>query len=688
MNRYYRKYLPYIIFFSTILVGTVTMLTAIQLKKPTEERPVVSEPSRADDGFNNVDEQDRTIQMKECTDNSCSSFTGNTKLLKVDMNGKEYLGNGRYRMGVTVDYDGESGPGFTGTLVWYLFFAKKDDSGNFDPGSCNRTVNSADLSEVVSITNGERITVEFTVPDDQRWCGCFQFDANVSRINEGSTRWERDTDYNNDSGAWTTGIGGVCETTPPPPAVCDGSCSVDSDCASGLTCFEGVCRNPQCTSVSGCQCPPPPEPLACGGECSVDNQCQSGLVCYQNACRNPSCVGDTDCSCDLKVCNDRCENDSECGKGLSCIGIGGEDKFCRNPSCTTSSDCVCRDATCPVVLPEPPVFFPPASWENNDPTTNILNVNWQDFNGETLYELYLVSDGTEQSPTEGSFYLMKDARGNPLPIVTLREGSTTYKWTIPNANDVNGRPLRSRTYYRFLLRGIWAGQDPVDRDKCYEQAIGARITKPVNPVCIGLTATPMSGDKPLNVTFTGNTIVASESDSRAVNYKFVFGDGEEILGTNNIVSHTYSNANTYTAKLFIVSGGLTSVETPACTVQIGVTEPDDKRLICRDNACVEVTGSGDDQCDTDSDCEEDTYMICRNQACVEVSGSGDDQCDTNNDCVTGGSTTNNEGGTTQSTGNEKPVVPDTGGNDLLIYTLISIGLLAGGGVLIIRGIVK
>lgn len=42
--------------------------------------------------------------------------------------------------------------------------------------------------------------------------------------------------------------------TPTTPASCNNSCSVTSDCGSGLTCSGGICRNPSCTNDTNCVC--------------------------------------------------------------------------------------------------------------------------------------------------------------------------------------------------------------------------------------------------------------------------------------------------------------------------------------------------------------------------------------------------------------------------------------------------
>ena len=48
--------------------------------------------------------------------------------------------------------------------------------------------------------------------------------------------------------------------TPIPPAECDDSCTINSDCESGLVCVEGSCRNPSCTAATNCVCDGTPQP--------------------------------------------------------------------------------------------------------------------------------------------------------------------------------------------------------------------------------------------------------------------------------------------------------------------------------------------------------------------------------------------------------------------------------------------
>jgi len=46
----------------------------------------------------------------------------------------------------------------------------------------------------------------------------------------------------------------VVTTQAPPPAGCNNSCTLNTDCSDGLVCIGGACRNPSCTSQGDCIC--------------------------------------------------------------------------------------------------------------------------------------------------------------------------------------------------------------------------------------------------------------------------------------------------------------------------------------------------------------------------------------------------------------------------------------------------
>jgi hypothetical protein len=97
---------------------------------------------------------------------------------------------------------------------------------------------------------------------------------------------------------------------------------------------------------TGTPTPTPQQWASCNGTCTTNSDCQSGLVCINNSCRNPSCTGQTNCQCQVAVvttqappptgCNNSCTLNTDCSDGLVCIGGA-----CRNPSCTSQADCIC-----------------------------------------------------------------------------------------------------------------------------------------------------------------------------------------------------------------------------------------------------------------------------------------------------------------------------------------------------------
>ncbi|MFH1545638.1 MAG: hypothetical protein ABIE23_06165 [archaeon] len=57
-------------------------------------------------------------------------------------------------------------------------------------------------------------------------------------------------------------------------------------------------------------------------------------------------------------------------------------------------------------------------------------------------------------------------------------------------------------------------------------------------------------------------------------------------------------------------------------------------LECQNQQCVQVQGSGVDECRNSIDCVQpvETHLECQNQQCVEVEGAGEDGCTTDADC--------------------------------------------------------
>jgi hypothetical protein len=85
------------------------------------------------------------------------------------------------------------------------------------------------------------------------------------------------------------------------------------------------------------------------------------------------------------------------------------------------------------------------------------------------------------------------------------------------------------------------------------------------PVAV-LTATPVSGDIPLNVVFDGSA--SYDSDGTVASYAWNFGDGGTVAGA--VCTHTYNQAGTFTATLTVTDNVGAQA---AVTVKITVTDP-------------------------------------------------------------------------------------------------------------------
>lgn len=168
------------------------------------------------------------------------------------------------------------------------------------------------------------------------------------------------------------------------------------------------------------------------------------------------------------------------------------------------------------------------------------------------------------------------------------------------------------------------------------------------PTCTSLLVDTNSGVAPFDVKFTGSGLGDSLS------YKFVFGDGEQVTTLDSQINHTYLKSGTYTATLKVISNKIESNNSDSCKVVINVMD----KL------------SGQQSVPLVS---EASHLVCRNLACVRVSGEGENECSSNTDCL---STTVP---VTSASDEGKPLVPVTGGgSQLAMYLVVALGFISAG----------
>lgn len=80
----------------------------------------------------------------------------------------------------------------------------------------------------------------------------------------------------------------------------------------------------------------------------------------------------------------------------------------------------------------------------------------------------------------------------------------------------------------------------------------------------------------------------------------------------------------------IITTTPTPTPTPTPTVTPSPTPSTYKT--CENQACIIHQGSGNSNCNQDSDCKKTTHKACQNNACVEIQGSGSDSCTSDASC--------------------------------------------------------
>lgn len=173
------------------------------------------------------------------------------------------------------------------------------------------------------------------------------------------------------------------------------------------------------------------------------------------------------------------------------------------------------------------------------------------------------------------------------------------------------------------------------------------------PVCNSLLSDIVSGVAPLDVKFTGS------GQGDFLSYKFIFGDGEQVTTLDSQTIHTYLTPGKYNASLKVISNKTESDSNDSCKTIINVSKKQEVQ-----NAEPIVTKV--------------SHLVCRNLACLRVSGEGEDECSSNVDCsvATAPVSSVDELG-------QKPLVPVTGDSQLAIYFAMALGFISAGLILFI-----
>jgi len=385
---------------------------------------------------------------------------------------------------------------------------------------------------------------------------------------------------------------------------CHHNCSLKSgtSCDGTCLCFDTDSNKPTCTYYS------------------------SGSTCYYNGFT--TCTNSGWSSCSYSTCS-LCSGK----KTYDCTASGCSNLRCKKNSCgadcAVDSDCpsgsTCQsDCTCSGVCSGDIDVYPEDDTEPCDYTIDIYNVDncqgktWRvERNGsyvssgtvgsntdwsKTLYdddldadsyEYVLKIDGDEKdydSVNCSSAAYTLSVNSSPIAGISISGSPSTYSGTTnyqkTNISAGTSLSLTAPATYSSYSFSSWSGCNSVGgtgNRTCYltmnsNKNVTANFTSAANnpPTCNYLSASPTSGNLPLNVSFTGS---GSDSDGTIAQYEFDFGDGSaKVYSGTAGTTHTYNAVGTYCAKLRVKDNeGAWSTNTGncpggTCTTQVTVTE--------------------------------------------------------------------------------------------------------------------
>jgi PKD repeat protein len=214
--------------------------------------------------------------------------------------------------------------------------------------------------------------------------------------------------------------------------------------------------------------------------------------------------------------------------------------------------------------------------------------------------------GTAPStPGTDRYYVGMNSNGGGASAVTFEYGVVTSNGNVPImlgtpdagtfessgviqiaiANDKVGAPAAGAVLTLVSGRNFAGnGNATVTKTSAVDSTADGSYTLVGNAFCrtnqapiAALTASPTSGAPPLTVNFSGAGSSDPDTGSPAdtiVSYTFDFGDGTSVTQSSPTVSHTYTNAGDYAARLQVKdSRGLASTNDARVVISVAVNTP-------------------------------------------------------------------------------------------------------------------
>jgi PKD repeat protein len=229
-------------------------------------------------------------------------------------------------------------------------------------------------------------------------------------------------------------------------------------------------------------------------------------------------------------------------------------------------------------IPSPTTTFTAyfTAWTSSDGKTYGIEVDvdaatilygWGEFNpSNNQLTTYHSTTGTFTAGVNGTITVNVPLNGVGSPTIPI--------------TDVNGTPAVTNPY-GVTIAGIGAlgtglvYTQPMDRAPNTGYGQKWAVCPPVNnPPTAVLTASPTSGNAPLNVNFNGSGSYDSDSGDSIASYTFKFGDGSPaVTQSTATISHTYNNPGVYAASLTVKdSHGASNVNSAEVTITVNAPD--------------------------------------------------------------------------------------------------------------------
>jgi PKD repeat protein len=205
-------------------------------------------------------------------------------------------------------------------------------------------------------------------------------------------------------------------------------------------------------------------------------------------------------------------------------------------------------------IPAPPIYGKPSPM--NGSTGNQLSLTWRipinDTEGDQFSWTLECSNGQTSSSTEN------ETNGTKSLSLSGLKNSKQYKVWV-NATDPTGSGLYTREWYTFTTKGSSSSGDGNGNGNG-----GTPPTQNQKPVANLSAGEPYQGIVNTEIIFDGS--LSRDPDGNITKWFWNFGDNTNTTG--EIVTHTYSQAGTYTVTLTVTDNeGATNTDTTTCTVK-------------------------------------------------------------------------------------------------------------------------